>query len=347
MAKMKIEALYHRQRAHGLAVPRQARSRTCRAGRRGRRACRGSPICATRFPARRGSAKRGSASRRGARCPRGGATRSCAARLDRATMRGGERGRRALRRHVHQLFRARERARGAAACCARRAIASTSLGRSRADAEPARPLCCGRTYLAAGLVDEAKAEARRVVAALLPHVERGAAIVGLEPSCLLSLRDEFLVMGLGEAAQRLGGQRVPHRGVPRARARAGRLALAACRRFRRSGRCCTRIATRRRSMPWRRRRRCWGSSRTSRSSWSNRAAAGWPGASATRRRTTMCRCGWPSLRSAGRARGGAGHAHRRRRHELPAPDRRSHARHRLREAMHVVRVLERALPGAR
>ena len=88
-----------------------------------------------------------------------------------------------------------------------------------ADSDPARPLCCGRTYLAAGLVDEAKAEARRVIAALLPHVERGAAIVGLEPSCLLTLRDEFLVMGLGEAAQRLAGRCLPHRGVPRARAR--------------------------------------------------------------------------------------------------------------------------------
>jgi Fe-S oxidoreductase len=64
-------------------------------------------------------------------------------------------------------------------------------------------LCCGRTLLGAGLVDEAKHEARRVVAALAPHVARGASIVGLEPSCLLSLRDEFLVMGLGDAAQRL------------------------------------------------------------------------------------------------------------------------------------------------
>jgi Fe-S oxidoreductase len=71
------------------------------------------------------------------------------------------------------------------------------------DAEPGRPLCCGRTYLAAGLVDEAKNEARRVVAAMAPHVARGAAIIGLEPSCLLTLRDEFLVMGLGDAAQRL------------------------------------------------------------------------------------------------------------------------------------------------
>ena len=36
----------------------------------------------------------------------------------------------------------------------------------------------------------------------MPHVERGACIVGLEPSCLLSLRDEFLVLGLGEPRRR-------------------------------------------------------------------------------------------------------------------------------------------------
>ncbi|BAN27339.1 FAD-binding and (Fe-S)-binding domain-containing protein [Caballeronia insecticola] len=66
-----------------------------------------------------------------------------------------------------------------------------------------RPLCCGRTFLAAGLVDEAKEEARRTLDALLPYVERGVAIVGLEPSCLLSLRDEFLAYGYGEAARKL------------------------------------------------------------------------------------------------------------------------------------------------
>ncbi|MGH8799924.1 MAG: FAD-binding and (Fe-S)-binding domain-containing protein, partial [Casimicrobiaceae bacterium] len=64
-----------------------------------------------------------------------------------------------------------------------------------------RPLCCGRTYLAAGLVDEAKAESRRTLDALLPHVRRGAAIVGLEPSCLLGMRDEFLSYGFGEDAE--------------------------------------------------------------------------------------------------------------------------------------------------
>ncbi|MES2977949.1 MAG: FAD-linked oxidase C-terminal domain-containing protein [Pseudomonadota bacterium] len=64
-------------------------------------------------------------------------------------------------------------------------------------------LCCGRTYLASGMVDEARAKARELVDALLPFAEKGIAIVGLEPSCLLTLRDELLVMGLGEAAQKI------------------------------------------------------------------------------------------------------------------------------------------------
>jgi Fe-S oxidoreductase len=54
-----------------------------------------------------------------------------------------------------------------------------------------RPLCCGRTYLSAGLVDEARREAGRTLEALRPFVERGARIVGLEPACLLTFRDEF------------------------------------------------------------------------------------------------------------------------------------------------------------
>lgn len=71
------------------------------------------------------------------------------------------------------------------------------------DSHPHRPLCCGRTYLASGLVEQARKEAERVVHALMPFVERNIPIVGLEPSCLLSLRDEFLVMGLGKQAQSL------------------------------------------------------------------------------------------------------------------------------------------------
>ncbi len=53
-----------------------------------------------------------------------------------------------------------------------------------------RPLCCGRTYLSGGWVSEASAEVRRLVRALEPAVARGAKVVGLEPSCLLTLRDE-------------------------------------------------------------------------------------------------------------------------------------------------------------
>ena len=69
-----------------------------------------------------------------------------------------------------------------------------------------RPLCCGRTFLAAGLVAEARVEAKRLLAALKPSMDRGLPIIGLEPSCLLTLRDEYLVMGLGEEAEKLARQ---------------------------------------------------------------------------------------------------------------------------------------------
>jgi Fe-S oxidoreductase len=66
-----------------------------------------------------------------------------------------------------------------------------------------RPLCCGRTFLSAGLIDEAKAEARRTLDGLLPYARRGVSIVGLEPSCLLGMRDEFLTYRFGEEARLL------------------------------------------------------------------------------------------------------------------------------------------------
>jgi FAD/FMN-containing dehydrogenase/Fe-S oxidoreductase len=72
-----------------------------------------------------------------------------------------------------------------------------------AQAGDGEALCCGRTYLTAGLVDEAKAQARRMIGALAPAIARGIPVVGLEPSCLLSLRDEYLAMGLGDDASRL------------------------------------------------------------------------------------------------------------------------------------------------
>lgn len=61
-----------------------------------------------------------------------------------------------------------------------------------------RPLCCGRTYLAAGMVDAAREEARRVLRALDDAASRGLPVIGLEPACLLTLRDEFLALLPGE-----------------------------------------------------------------------------------------------------------------------------------------------------
>ena len=60
--------------------------------------------------------------------------------------------------------------------------------------------CCGRTYLSTGMVENAKAKMRDLIDALVPFARAGVAIVGLEPSCLLTLRDEVMVMGFGEEA---------------------------------------------------------------------------------------------------------------------------------------------------
>lgn len=62
--------------------------------------------------------------------------------------------------------------------------------------EPGRPLCCGRTYLAQGLIDQARAEACRMATALRPHIDAGRLVVGLEASCVLGLRDDTQALGL-------------------------------------------------------------------------------------------------------------------------------------------------------
>ena len=66
-----------------------------------------------------------------------------------------------------------------------------------------RPLDSGRTYLAAGMVEEARAEARRTLEALGRF---GSPVVGIEPSDLLTLRDEFLSLLPGEETGRLAAR---------------------------------------------------------------------------------------------------------------------------------------------
>jgi FAD/FMN-containing dehydrogenase/Fe-S oxidoreductase len=66
-----------------------------------------------------------------------------------------------------------------------------------------RPLCCGRTFLSVGLVDEARREMQRTMNVLAPYLARGLPVVGLEPSCLLTFRDELPALFKGEVAEAL------------------------------------------------------------------------------------------------------------------------------------------------
>ena len=69
-----------------------------------------------------------------------------------------------------------------------------------ATAPDGRALCCGRTFLATGMLEAARVEAQRLLDALAPFAERGLAIVGLEPSCILGLRDELKMLSPGSAS---------------------------------------------------------------------------------------------------------------------------------------------------
>jgi FAD/FMN-containing dehydrogenase/Fe-S oxidoreductase len=86
--------------------------------------------------------------------------------------------------------------------------------------------CCGRTYLSTGMVERARGKVRELVGALVAFARRGVPIVGLEPSCLLTLRDEALVMGLGESAAIVASQALLFEEFVAREARAGRFALA-------------------------------------------------------------------------------------------------------------------------
>ena len=74
-----------------------------------------------------------------------------------------------------------------------------------ATAGDGRALCCGRTYLATGMLDAARAEARRLLEALAPFAARGVSVVGLEPSCILGLRDELKKLCPGATSVAVAG----------------------------------------------------------------------------------------------------------------------------------------------
>jgi FAD/FMN-containing dehydrogenase/Fe-S oxidoreductase len=92
-------------------------------------------------------------------------------------------------------------------------------------ADRGRPLCCGRTFLSAGLVDNARAELDRLVATYAPYAQRGVPIVGLEPSCLLTLRDELLSLRSDATAKSVSAQALLFEEFLVREAAAGRLRL--------------------------------------------------------------------------------------------------------------------------
>ena len=92
-------------------------------------------------------------------------------------------------------------------------------------ADGGRSLCCGRTFLSAGLVDQARAELDRLVTTYAPFAWRGVPIIGLEPSCLLTLRDELLSLRSDDTAKSISAQALLFEEFLVHEAEAGRLRL--------------------------------------------------------------------------------------------------------------------------
>jgi Fe-S oxidoreductase len=88
-----------------------------------------------------------------------------------------------------------------------------------------RPLCCGRTFLSAGLVDEASFELDRLVKTYAPFAARGVPIIGLEPSCLLTLRDELLSLRSDDDAKAISAHALLFEEFLVREAQGGRLSL--------------------------------------------------------------------------------------------------------------------------
>lgn len=62
-----------------------------------------------------------------------------------------------------------------------------------------RRACCGRPMLSKGLIGDARKVARKNVMLLAPHARAGIPIIGTEPSCILTLRDEYRDLLPGDA----------------------------------------------------------------------------------------------------------------------------------------------------
>ncbi len=65
-----------------------------------------------------------------------------------------------------------------------------------------RPLCCGRTWLAAGMIDKAREDAVRTMRRMPGDIP----VIGLEPSCLMTIRDEWRSLLPGAESERFAAR---------------------------------------------------------------------------------------------------------------------------------------------
>lgn len=85
--------------------------------------------------------------------------------------------------------------------------------------------CCGRPMISKGMLGAAKENAAWNVERLASYVDKGVAIIGLEPSCLLTLRDEYPEFVRDEAAERVAESAFLFEEFVLREQRAGRLSL--------------------------------------------------------------------------------------------------------------------------
>lgn len=72
--------------------------------------------------------------------------------------------------------------------------------------------CCGRPLISKGLLEAARSRAHALIAELIPYTAEGLTIVGLEPSCILSVKDDYASLvskGMVEDAQRVAKRCMP------------------------------------------------------------------------------------------------------------------------------------------
>ena len=206
------------------------------------RKCRGCSICATSCPAAAKLSEAIAGFQRGAACRAGGRDRFPRSAADAIGAADGPRGR-AVRRHLQPLFRARESRCRASRCSPPPATACMSRGprtaRAPAVLRPHVPRRSARSMRRGARPSACSRRLRRIVA-------RGVPVIGLEPSCMLSFRDEIPALIKSDEAQRARrATRCCSRNFWRAKPRRGG---STCRSSRsQAARCCTAIAIRKRS----------------------------------------------------------------------------------------------------